>query len=253
MTEATLDSQILFDHIAVGVADPASLTPLLVGEFGGAPYSAGPGIGFVWFQYRFRGGGLLEVLEPDGPSDGFMHRFVGARGAGVHHVTFKVPEHAAALDRAERLGFEIVGLRNSDPGWKEAFLHPRQAQGIVVQIVEAAGDESGSDWQRPPFPPAPRAHAEPVELRGLRLSAHRADAAKRQWGDLLGGQPDHAPDGLVFRWPGSPMQIHVSIDPEHPEGPTGLEVATVRRLMLPEGPHPMLGTAIFPVTCGVGA
>ena len=42
-----------FDHIAVGVPNPAALTPLLVGELGGTPYSGGPGDGFTWFQYQF--------------------------------------------------------------------------------------------------------------------------------------------------------------------------------------------------------
>ena len=38
MTEPALET--LFDHVAVAVPDPAALTPLVVGELGGRPYTA---------------------------------------------------------------------------------------------------------------------------------------------------------------------------------------------------------------------
>ena len=44
---------VVFDHVAVAVPDPAALTPLVVGELGGQPYAAGPGMGFLWWQWQF--------------------------------------------------------------------------------------------------------------------------------------------------------------------------------------------------------
>ena len=76
--------------------------PWLVGELGGAPFAAGPGLGFRFWQLAFARGGLIEVLEPDGPPDGFLHRFLAARGPGIHHVTFKVPDLRAADRSAPR-------------------------------------------------------------------------------------------------------------------------------------------------------
>src|SRR6185437_14138415 len=35
-------------------------------------------------------------------------------------------------------GIEPVGVNLSSPGWKEAFLHPRDAHGIVIQVAQQA-------------------------------------------------------------------------------------------------------------------
>src|SRR4030095_6575510 len=85
-------------------------------------------------------------IEPAG-DDGFLHRFLAQRGPGVHHVTFKVPSTRAACDRARALGLNPVGFDDSDPGWIEAFLHPKESLGIVVQFAESRGGET--EAQRP--------------------------------------------------------------------------------------------------------
>src|SRR5207245_9265348 len=59
-------------------------------------------------QWRFANRARLEVLEPIG-RDGFLHRFLAARGPGLHHVTFKVPSPHEACERAPPRGYEIVG------------------------------------------------------------------------------------------------------------------------------------------------
>jgi len=245
---------ILFDHIAVGVRDPSKVTPLLVGDLGGEPVAAGPGAGFLWYQWRFGSAGVLEILEPDGPADGFLYRFLASRGPGIHHVTFKVPDHATAVDRAQRLGFDVVGLNIRDPGWKEAFLHPKQAQGIVVQFVETGPDpgdgssEVGGDpsWQRP-FPPAPEPSAKKVALVGLRMVSHSGERARKQWQELLGAQCDADADSLVFHWAGSPMRIAVEIDSVRAEGPIGLEWSAEPLPVIPEPAESLLGTPSFSI------
>jgi methylmalonyl-CoA/ethylmalonyl-CoA epimerase len=245
------DGVIVFDHIAVGVPDPSELVPLVVSDWGGEEYEAGPGGGFSWYQWQFANGGLLEVLEPAGPPGGFLHRFLEAHGRGVHHVTFKVPSHAATLQRAHELGYTVVGVNDSDPGWKEAFLHPKQAQGIVVQIVESGGsDEAESpsaEWSLD-FPPAPDPAGNPIDLVGLRMVTRDADRARTQWETLLGAECEARDDTLVFRWPGSPMRISVEVDASRPEGPIGVEVARAAEANPAVGAHPLLGTAILTVT-----
>ncbi len=239
--------RIQFDHVAIGVRNPADVTPLLVGELGGEPVAAGPGFGFLWYQWRFGGAGVLEILEPDGPPDGFLHRFLDARGPGIHHVTFKVPDHKAAIDRATHLGYEVVGLNVDDPGWMEAFLHPKQAQGIVVQIVESRHEESDDDpsWQRP-FPPAPAPAAVSSSLVGLRMVCHDRERALTQWQSLLGADCETRADRLVFRWEGSPMRVVVEIDPDGDEGPVGLEWSARHSDAIPA--LSILGTASFGVS-----
>jgi methylmalonyl-CoA/ethylmalonyl-CoA epimerase len=241
-----LAGQIVFDHVALGLPRLDDALDFLVGTLGGRPASGGRGKGFRFACWAYAGGGRIEVIEPAG-DDGFLHRFLAQRGPGIHHVTFKVPSLRAACDRAEARGYAIVGYDDTEPGWKTAFLHPRQALGIVVQLAEAAGGER--PWAVPPGPPAP---PPPVTVLGLRLRARAADRARVQWVEILGAEAASGPEGaLVFRWPGSPMRLAVEVAPEADEGPLCIEVATDRPLALPAGPHPRLG-ALFVQRDGAG-
>jgi methylmalonyl-CoA/ethylmalonyl-CoA epimerase len=232
--------RVVFDHIALGAPRLDDALDFLVGTLGGRPVSGGRGRGFRFACWGYDGDGRIEVIEPAGAADGFLHRFLAQRGPGIHHVTFKVPSLRAACDRAEARGYPVVGYDDTDPGWKTAFLHPRRALGIVVQLAESANGD-GRPWAVPPGPPAPP----PVTVLGLRLRARSAERARIRWSEILGAAAESGPDGtLVFRWPGSPMRLAVEVAPEADEGPVCIEVASDRPLALPAAPHPRLG-AVF--------
>jgi len=216
--------------------------PWLVGELGGAAFSAGPGLGFRFWQLSFARGGLIEVLEPDGPPNGFLHRFLASRGPGIHHVTFKVPDLRAAAARAARLGYEVVGMNEMHPAWKEAFLHPKQAQGMVVQLAESHPELEPEEWSQPAFPPLPEPARERADVIGVRLRATSEARARRQWQELLGAEVSVGARALVFRWTDSPLAITVEIDADAPPGPLGIEIATPRALRFPEVGERALGT-----------
>jgi methylmalonyl-CoA/ethylmalonyl-CoA epimerase len=230
------------DHVAIGVPRAADAMPWLVGELGGAAFAAGPGLGFRFWQLAFARGGLIEVLEPDGPPDGFLHRFLAARGPGIHHVTFKVPDLHAAIARAARFDYPVVGVSELHPAWKEAFLHPKLAQGVVIQLAESHPELEPEEWTAPAWPPAPAPAPERADIRGVRLRAASVADARRQWQELLGGQCETTRHGLVFRWPDSPLAISVEIDAGAPPGPLGIEIATPRRLRFEADDRRALGT-----------
>lgn len=236
----SLVDRVLFDHIAIALPRMADAAPFLCAELGGEPDAGQPSGVFAWGTYRFEGGGSIEIMEPAGPS-GFLHRFLAERGAGIHHVTFKVPSLAEACARAESAGYDIIGRDESDPEWKEAFLHPKQALGIVVQFAESGPPHAGSRPMVPPqgLPGAPP----PVTILGLRMRGQSVERAVTQWTTVLQGTAAEGPRGeLVFSWRDSPMRLAVEIDPVQDEGPIALELASRRRLSLPLGPHPVLGT-----------
>jgi len=238
--------RILFDHVAIGIARMAGAAPFLSGVLGGVPDSGCPNSAFTWGTYRFEGGGSIEVLEPRGAS-GFLHRFLAERGPGIHHVTFKVPSLDEVSARAEVAGYDVVGRDDSDPTWKEAFLHPKQALGIVVQFAEPGSSPSPTLNAPHPTTPPPGAASPlpPVTVLGLRMRAQSRERALTQWGTVLKGQAADGPRGsLVFRWPGSFMRLVVDIDPVQDEGPISIGLSSPRRLELPDGPHPVLG-AVF--------
>lgn len=79
----------------------------------------------------------VELLEPLG-SDSPVARFLDRRGEGLHHVAFAVGDIPAELVRLERLGFELVDRvpRPGARGRQVAFLHPRSAHGVLVELVQ---------------------------------------------------------------------------------------------------------------------
>ncbi len=240
-------SEVRFDHIAIAARRMTDGPAVLVGALGGQPTGdGGPSGAYTWGHWGFTGGGRLEILEPLG-DDGFLHRFLAARGPGVHHVTFVVPALQPACDRASAHGYRIVGFDDSDPGWAEAFLHPKEALGIVVQIVESrASGGARPVWPAPEGPPAP---PPPVTMVGLRLRARSVERADTQWSEILRGSRETAADGaLVYRWPGSPLRIAVDVDPAAEEGPVAIEYASDRRVDLAATPHPVLGATFRRVT-----
>jgi methylmalonyl-CoA/ethylmalonyl-CoA epimerase len=218
------------DHVAIAVPRAEDALDWLVAKLGGSPFSAGPGLGFKFWQFAFARGGLIEVLQPDGPPGGFLHRFLAARGPGIHHVTFKVPDLRSAIERARRHGYQVVGVSELHPAWKEAFLHPRQAQGIVVQLAESHPELEPEDWSQAsfPFPPLPSAAPQPTDVLGVRLRAADEKLARRQWQELLGGECSAERGTLVFRWADSPLAVRVELDAGGEEGALGIEIATSR-------------------------
>jgi methylmalonyl-CoA/ethylmalonyl-CoA epimerase len=233
-------TEIRFDHIAIAAHRIADAPAVLAAALGGMPTGDGGASGaYTWGQWGFAGGARLEILEPLG-HDGFLHRFLAARGPGVHHVTFRVPSLREVCERAVACGYRIVGYDDSDPEWAEAFLHPKEALGIVVQFAESrAGAPARLAWPAPPGLPDP---PQAVTIVGLRTRARSVERAETQWGRLLQGRRGQAGSALVYRWPDSPMRIAVEVDADAEEGPIAIEFASARTVGLPRTPHPALGT-----------
>ena len=129
-------------HIAVAAERRADLAQRYVHDLGGRQGPEGPSPGFYWSQVNYANGMVLEMLEPRNHEENdFLRRFLDRNGPGPHHLTFTVPDFAVALEAARGAGYEPVGVNDSDPGWKEAFLHPKDAPGVVVQLAESHEDD----------------------------------------------------------------------------------------------------------------
>jgi len=172
------------DHIALGLHCITDGVPFLVGELGGRFKDGGPSGNFTGGQWTFADGEKLELIEPLGEPGGFMHRFLAARGPGIHHVTFKVTDIVAAAERVRRFGYDVVGYNDDFPYWKELFVHPKQALGIVIQLAEehplpeGMAETWNAGWEAPKSPPPA---APPARITGLRLTARSPEAAPVVW------------------------------------------------------------------------
>lgn len=197
-------SDIDLDHVAVATERQADAWPRYAGDLAGSWVSGGASPGFNAAQVRFANGMKVEVLEPHlVEQNDFLRRFLDASGAGVHHLTFKVADIGAALEQARAAGLTPVGVDLRDAGWQEAFLHPKEARGVVVQLAQSEGS-----WESPPPADLPEpAMDAPAALDHVTHVVASLDDGLALFGGLLAGQEIAAGplDGGTFvdlAWPG---------------------------------------------------
>ncbi|MGH8900731.1 MAG: methylmalonyl-CoA epimerase [Egibacteraceae bacterium] len=77
---------------------------------------------------------LLEPIRPDSP----VARFLERNGPGVHHIGYGVADIARTLENLEELGVWLVDHhpRPGARGCTVAFLHPKGAMGVLVELVQ---------------------------------------------------------------------------------------------------------------------
>lgn len=158
----------LVDHVAVAVRDISSAVPLFVDALGGKFLFAGENAaqGFRWAQFRFPHGGKIELVTPSS-GDGFVQRFLDRRGEGVHHVTLKVPDIVLALEHLRSRGVEPINVRLGHPSWKEAFIHPRDGHGVLIQLAQSRySDEEAAQHHLSDHDEADHRHLRLEDLMG---------------------------------------------------------------------------------------
>jgi len=77
---------------------------------------------------------LLESTEPDGP----VSKYIDARGQGVQHIAFRVENIEEALEELKSKGVRLIDQtpRNGAGGARIAFIHPKETNGVLVEICE---------------------------------------------------------------------------------------------------------------------
>jgi methylmalonyl-CoA/ethylmalonyl-CoA epimerase len=77
---------------------------------------------------------LLESTEPDGP----VSKYIDAKGEGVQHIAFRVENIEEALEELKSKGVRLIDQtpRNGAGGAKIAFIHPKETNGVLVEICE---------------------------------------------------------------------------------------------------------------------
>ena len=129
--------KFVLDHVAVAVRSIKAAVPLFRDALGGEFLMGGDVDGrWRWAQFRFPGGGKVELLEA--LDEGFLSRFLDRYGEGLHHITFKTDDIEAAIAQVEANGYELVDKSLENEHWKEAFLRPSGAHGTLIQIAQSA-------------------------------------------------------------------------------------------------------------------
>lgn len=195
------------DHVALAVERWEDAWPRYAEELGGRWVGGGLAVGFAAHQVVYANGAKVELIRPhEVERNDFLRRFIDRHGPGPHHLTFKVPDIVAALGEAEAAGYRPVNVDLTDEQWKEAFLHPKDAPGVVVQVAQSSGD-----WATPPPPGFPSLADAPATLAYVAHAVADPDEGLALFAGLLGGEPVAEGDGWVeLAWakPGRVRLLH---------------------------------------------
>ena len=79
----------------------------------------------------------IELVEPTSP-DSPIQRFIEKRGEGLHHLTLQTDHLAEQLKELKSANVNLIDEqpRPGAGGTKIAFLHPKAAHGVLVELYE---------------------------------------------------------------------------------------------------------------------
>jgi methylmalonyl-CoA epimerase len=81
----------------------------------------------------------LELLEPTS-DDSVIAKFIAKRGEGLHHISIRVPDLKAAVQKLKSGGTRLVSneIKVGAGGHRYVFLHPSSTAGVLIELVEAS-------------------------------------------------------------------------------------------------------------------
>ncbi len=79
---------------------------------------------------------LLESTDPEGP----IAKYIQKRGEGIHHIAYAVNDLTQSLEELKQKEIKLI---DSDPrpgaeGMNIAFIHPKSAGGVLIELCEEA-------------------------------------------------------------------------------------------------------------------
>jgi len=140
------------DHVAIAVRDYEKALRFFTDILGAIPGSHADdhGMKYLWQNFALGDLSRLELLTPTGAGS-FLDNFLEDRQGGVHHITMQVRDIDEAKKILEENNIPCFGYNAYGTAWKELFIHPRDAFGVLIQMAQFNPD----DWL-----------AESVRMRG---------------------------------------------------------------------------------------
>ncbi len=213
------------DHVAIATRDVKPIVNMLVRDLGSRVLFGGINFGFRAMQLDC-GDLRIELLEPHNiEQNDFLERFLVRSGDGPHHLTFKTDDIVALLGRIEQADIRPVGVNIDNPWWREAFIHPKDAWGTVVQVAQSDIDPAMLDrdeheygpgrwWDDPPEPDGEHR----AILRRVVVTTDEFQRTLALYSDILGGERVGWDEGFVeLGWPGG-GRIRVEVAAGRTEG-----------------------------------
>jgi methylmalonyl-CoA/ethylmalonyl-CoA epimerase len=131
------------DHVAIAVRD-ADLAAAQYSKLLNAVHIRTETLrekaGMVKVAYMQIGENVLSLVQSL-EADGFINQHIDQHGEGLHHLGLEVDNLDAFIQEVEAKGYKIP-LRDDFSNRREVVLRPRDANGVVLQVLQWNG---GSD------------------------------------------------------------------------------------------------------------
>ncbi|MBW2103930.1 MAG: VOC family protein [Deltaproteobacteria bacterium] len=132
------------DHVSLAVRDFEKASAFFREVLGAVPGAGAedPRMKYYWQVFSLGDLTRLELITPT-EEGSFLDPFMAERkGGGVHHITLETPDIREAMKRLDSRDIPYFGYNEIGDFWKEIFIHPRHAFGVLIQVAEFRPD----DW-----------------------------------------------------------------------------------------------------------
>ncbi|MGV8050504.1 MAG: methylmalonyl-CoA epimerase [Anaerolineaceae bacterium] len=83
----------------------------------------------------------IELVQPTTVDSGIA-AFLEKKGEGLHHLCFEVEDIESTLGALKRAGVRLIDEHAKElPGRKMAFIHPKAANGVLIELYQLTNEE----------------------------------------------------------------------------------------------------------------
>lgn len=132
------------DHVSIAVKDYEKALHFFKNILGAIP---GAGDKDQQMKYRWQMLSLgdlsrLELIHPTEEETFLDNFFKKNKNGGIHHITLQTPDIQKTRKILKENNIPYFGYNEYGDSWKEMFIHPKDAFGVLIQIAQFNPD----DW-----------------------------------------------------------------------------------------------------------
>jgi len=134
------------DHVSLAVTDFEKAKRFFVDVLGAIPctHAEDGRLKYYWEIFSLGDLSRMELIKATGEGS-FLENFLKSRTNGVHHIQVQTPDINEFRRKLAEKGVPCFGFREGGHKYKELFIHPRDAFGLLIQVAELEPDAYLSD------------------------------------------------------------------------------------------------------------
>ena len=135
------------DHISIAVKDYDNARHFFQNVLGAIPGASDQDndMRYAWQIFSFGDLSRLELIQPTEQGSFLDNFFKKHKKGGLHHISLQTPDIKKAKQVLKKHNIAYFGYNEYGDIWKEIFIHPKDAFGVLIQIAEFHPD----DWLDP--------------------------------------------------------------------------------------------------------